>query len=156
MSEQLRAAAQAALEYMDRVGRLDMYPEEWAAANALRAALAEPQPVHECADNDSPWLICKPCAAEGKCKQAEPQPEPPSKFRADTGEPDEYFGGHVLPLYATPQTKAQQPQPDDTALLFRALNALVYYREQTRPIEVTDRVIDALQARLSRGIGGKT
>lgn len=46
------------------------------ALDALRAALAEPQPVHECADNDSPWLVCKPCAADGKCKQAEPQPEP--------------------------------------------------------------------------------
>lgn len=36
---------------------------------------AETQPIRECADNDSPWLICKPCAAEGKCKQAEPQPD---------------------------------------------------------------------------------
>lgn len=33
---------------------------------------AETQPIPECNDNDSPWLICKPCAAEGKCKQAEP------------------------------------------------------------------------------------
>jgi dihydrofolate reductase (trimethoprim resistance protein) len=35
--------------------------------------------------------------------------EPPSEFRADTGEPDEYFGGRVVPLYAAPQ--AQHPQP---------------------------------------------
>lgn len=45
--------------------------------DALRAALAEPQPISECADNDSPWLIYKPCAAEGKCKQAQrPKPQP--------------------------------------------------------------------------------
>jgi len=94
---------------------------------------AETQPIPECNDNDSPWLICKTCAAEGKCKQAEPQPEPepvaykvwhpanpkcsyvgtepPSEFRADTGEPDEYFGGRVVPLYAAPQSQQPQPSP---------------------------------------------
>jgi hypothetical protein len=30
--------------------------------------------VHECMDYDSPWLICKPCAAVGRCEQAAPQP----------------------------------------------------------------------------------
>jgi hypothetical protein len=39
----LHTAAAAALAYMDQVGQMDMYPEEWAVAEALRAALAEPQ-----------------------------------------------------------------------------------------------------------------
>jgi hypothetical protein len=38
----LRDAAQQALAYMDSVGEQDMYPEEWAVAKALRAALAQP------------------------------------------------------------------------------------------------------------------
>ena len=37
----LREAAQQALAYMDSVGEQDMYPEEWAVAKALRAALAQ-------------------------------------------------------------------------------------------------------------------
>jgi hypothetical protein len=83
MTEQLRTAAQAAEDFLDRrwrkTGACDDDIREH--AEALRAALAEPQPVHECADNDSPWLVCKPCAAEGKCKQAEPQPEPGAQSR---------------------------------------------------------------------------
>lgn len=35
-----------------------------------RAALVPPPPT-ECVDNDSPWLVCKPCAAAGKCKNAD-------------------------------------------------------------------------------------
>lgn len=46
-----------------------------------RERVEQPQPVHECADNDSPWLVCKPCAADGKCKQAEPQPKPGAQSR---------------------------------------------------------------------------
>ena len=34
-----------------------------------RAALIQ-KPLTECSDNDSPWLVCKPCAADGKCKNA--------------------------------------------------------------------------------------
>ena len=26
-------------------------------------------PVNECADNDSPWLVCKPCNAAGQCQR---------------------------------------------------------------------------------------
>lgn len=26
---------------------------------------------NECASNDSPWLICKPCVSDGKCKIAD-------------------------------------------------------------------------------------
>lgn len=29
------------------------------------------EPLNECNDNDSPWLVCKPCAAAGKCAQVE-------------------------------------------------------------------------------------
>lgn len=42
----------------------------------LRAALSAPPPVvpavTECNDNDSPWLICKTCAAAGQCAKAPP------------------------------------------------------------------------------------
>lgn len=76
-----------------------------AALDALRAALAEPQPVHECADNDSPWLVCKPCAADGKCKQAEPQPKPVAWIDA-FGEPSKTKDDQFRwPLYAAPQTQ---------------------------------------------------
>jgi len=37
----LRAAAQQALEYMKSVGKMDMYPEDWAIVERLEAALAE-------------------------------------------------------------------------------------------------------------------
>jgi hypothetical protein len=60
----LREAAQQALALMKSKGwEFDRCVIE------LETALAEPQPepVTECADNDSPWLICKPCAAAGKC-----------------------------------------------------------------------------------------
>ena len=39
----LREAAQQALAYMDSVGQQDMHPEEWAVAEALRAALEQPE-----------------------------------------------------------------------------------------------------------------
>ena len=39
----LREAAQQALAYMESVGQQDMYPEEWAIAEALRAALEQPE-----------------------------------------------------------------------------------------------------------------
>lgn len=32
---------------------------------------APPQPVVECNDSDSPWLVCKTCAAAGKCAKAD-------------------------------------------------------------------------------------
>ena len=37
------------------------------------ASELQAEPVRECADNDSPWLVCKTCAAVGRCaKQDEP------------------------------------------------------------------------------------
>ena len=45
-----------------------------AAIAALRAALAEQTQPVECTDNDSPWLICKPCASSGKCAKEQAQP----------------------------------------------------------------------------------
>jgi hypothetical protein len=53
----LRAAAQQALDYMDSVGQQDMYPEEWAIAEALRAALAQEE------REDGP-ATCWKCGAE--------------------------------------------------------------------------------------------
>jgi hypothetical protein len=31
-----------------------------------------PQVLHECLDNDSPWLICKHCGAVGRCELEKP------------------------------------------------------------------------------------
>jgi hypothetical protein len=39
--EKLREVAGKALAYMESVGRMDMYPDEWAIVEALRAALKE-------------------------------------------------------------------------------------------------------------------
>lgn len=44
-----------------------------AAIAALRKRLAQPE---QCNDTDSPWLVCKSCAAEGKCKREQPVQEP--------------------------------------------------------------------------------
>ena len=44
---------------------------------------------------------------------------------------------------------AQAAQPADVALLQRALGALEYHREQTRPIAQTDAVIEALRTALA-------
>ena len=37
-----------------------------------RSASPAAQALTECKDNDSPWLVCKTCAAAGKCAQQEP------------------------------------------------------------------------------------
>jgi hypothetical protein len=39
----LKKAAQQALAYMESIGQQDMYPEEWAIAEDLRAALEQPE-----------------------------------------------------------------------------------------------------------------
>jgi hypothetical protein len=44
----LRDAARQALAYMESVGQQDMYPEEWAIAEALRAALEKPKFTLSC------------------------------------------------------------------------------------------------------------
>ena len=44
MTDRLRETATAALQYMESVGKMDMWPEEWAIVESLRAALAEPVP----------------------------------------------------------------------------------------------------------------
>jgi hypothetical protein len=43
---------------------------EKAQERPISGQLAAEQAVTECADNDSPWLICKKCAAAGKCLAA--------------------------------------------------------------------------------------
>ena len=49
-------------------------PAELADAVLALLAAAPPapaaQPLTECNDNDSPWLVRKPCAAAGKCARA--------------------------------------------------------------------------------------
>jgi hypothetical protein len=46
-----------------------------AAIAAAEAELSQPVRVGltECNDNDSPWLICKTCAAAGRCAKTAPQ-----------------------------------------------------------------------------------
>lgn len=49
MTDELRKAAEQALAYMKSVGEMDMYPEDWAVAMRLEAALAAaPQ-----------WIACE-------------------------------------------------------------------------------------------------
>jgi hypothetical protein len=38
------------------------------ANSELRASLGRSHVLHECLDNDSPWLICKHCGAVGRCE----------------------------------------------------------------------------------------
>ena len=61
----LREAAEMALDYMDSVGQQDMYPEEWAVAEALRAALEQPEQEQQCSGcgkTDTGWaLYCVEC-----------------------------------------------------------------------------------------------
>ena len=52
-----------AVESFAHKGSVQIYP-----ANAVK--ILEEQPS-ECNDNDSPWLVCKPCVATGKCAKAE-------------------------------------------------------------------------------------
>lgn len=54
----------------------DLETTNVAAIAAARTAL-EAQPVAECLDNDSPWLICKPCAVKGQCAMAAPPQRQP-------------------------------------------------------------------------------
>lgn len=42
---------------------------------AAAQAQATPHVLHECLDNDSPWLICKHCGAAGRCDKAAPLAE---------------------------------------------------------------------------------
>lgn len=73
MSDQLREAfgalIQAASDYVRPRRAATARQDLLAAIDSARAALTE-QPS-ECNDNDSPWLVCKPCVATGKCAKAE-------------------------------------------------------------------------------------
>ena len=52
-----------AVESFAHKGSVQIYP-----VNALEVLAEQPS---ECNDNDSPWLVCKPCVATGKCAKAE-------------------------------------------------------------------------------------
>lgn len=54
MSDALKQAAQQALEILDAIGPMDMYPEDWRAVEALRAALSTPQPAAPQSDPYAP------------------------------------------------------------------------------------------------------
>ena len=62
----------------------------------LRELAAEP--VRECADNDSPWLICKPCAAVGRCAKL------PVAWRSKERINGEFDSGWKLTSNEPPQT----------------------------------------------------
>ena len=78
----LRTAAQQALEYMKSVGGIDMYPEEWAIVERLEAALAE-DALQRLTDVQqeieaalaAPQNPCNPSCAPGYC-YCEPVQEP--------------------------------------------------------------------------------
>ena len=64
---------------------------------ALLRELAS-EPVRECADNDSPWLICKPCAAVGRCAKL------PVAWRSKERINGEFDSGWKLTSNEPPQT----------------------------------------------------
>ena len=64
---------------------------------ALLRELAQ-EPVRECADNDSPWLICKPCAAVGRCAKL------PVAWRSKERINGEFDSGWKLTSNEPPQT----------------------------------------------------
>ena len=74
------------------------------ALEMARCADAEPrgepqaEPVRECADNDSPWLICKPCAAVGRCAKL------PVAWRSKERINGEFDSGWKLTSNEPPQT----------------------------------------------------
>ena len=90
---------EAALRLADN---MDLSLEAWMdqAATMLRELAAEPQgePVRECADNDSPWLICKPCAAVGRCAKL------PVAWRSKERINGEFDSGWKLTSNEPPQT----------------------------------------------------
>lgn len=56
---------------------------------------------------------------------------------------------HWMPLPAAPGAVAAVPAPDLRSAAMRALEALIYHREQTRPIANTDAAIKVLEQALS-------
>ena len=107
---------EAALRLADELQRFDGAERESLrdeAAALLRELLAEPvinhkmttepaepqgEPVRECADNDSPWLICKPCAAVGRCAKL------PVAWRSKERINGEFDSGWKLTSNEPPQT----------------------------------------------------
>lgn len=70
------APADKAIEH-DRTGEVGAAPLLFNGLTPSEtAATASVAGLAECNDSDSPWLICKTCAAAGKCKQAVPVPAP--------------------------------------------------------------------------------
>ena len=69
------------------------------------------QPLQECADNDSPWLVCKTCAATGKCAQAA-QPAPQAEPAAV---------GELPPLPHFPERLRDYLMPAERAIVDRLL-----------------------------------
>ena len=55
-----------------------------------------PKAVTECADNDSPWLVCKTCAAVGRCAKEPQRPAAADGFcwLVELFEPDGNSMGH--------------------------------------------------------------
>jgi hypothetical protein len=70
----LRTAAQQALDYMKSVGQMDMHPEEWAIVGRLEAALAESQ--HKPIPLNEGRLWQYPYGSIGVGTPAEPVQEP--------------------------------------------------------------------------------
>jgi hypothetical protein len=149
MTPTQRAAAKRLAKELASVHPLHPYAQMCGSAAALlRELAAEPDDVPElvkvrrqlfaaepvvteCADNDSPWLVCKTCAAAGKCvKEAEQVQKPVAwgvfvddelfkpfncKDEAVDWFQAQYNHGSrydylVLPLYAAPQQPMHCPK----------------------------------------------
>ena len=109
----LQTAARQALAYMDSVGEQDMYPEEWAIAEALRAAL-EQEPIR---------LQCVHCGtvyAEG-VPPAVPEHEPVACFIGIRG------SAFDAPTTKRAYTYAEQPGNVAASKLGKSLETAKHY-----------------------------
>lgn len=87
--------------------------------NALAAA---PQAPQQCNDNDSPWLVCKPCAANGACAMASPQA--PAEQRSHYCAECERLGRELAALKAA-QQEPQEPVERNNPISALAIRLLV-------------------------------
>jgi hypothetical protein len=72
----------SAAEKLEQLASASPYGLDCADPTLKAAQPAEPA-LTECADNDSPWLVCKPCAAAGKCANASDVPPLVTRLRQE-------------------------------------------------------------------------
>ena len=94
-----RELMQQALRYMESIGEMDTYPEDWAIAIALRERLAQPE------QEPVAWMYVN---TDGECEQIEYEtpPDDPS----------------ITPLYTAPPRREWQGLTDEELTQFKRLS----------------------------------